>query len=127
MTRHYRWLPLAALAILAACSSATTNSTAGNSAEPAPYMESGSARLVVSNRSTLDMDVYMLRQGQRFRVGLAPAGETTQIELTRSLLAGAGTVQFLASAIRGNPGQPVLTDPVQVHSGQEIDLDVPPQ
>ena len=116
-----------AVATMAACASSTQGT--GDPADgPAPEAgEAGTLRVV--NRSSTDMDVYVVRSGQQVRVGLAPGGETTNFALTRALMTGGGQVHFEAIPTRSAPGvrTGIRTDPAVVRAGQIITLDVPPQ
>jgi uncharacterized protein YceK len=114
-----------AVGALTACAS-STQSTAGP-ADTSPAGEAGTLR--VANRSSTDMDVYVVRAGQRVRIGLAPGGETTSFALTTALMAGGGTVHFEAIPTRSAPGVStgIRSDPATPRRGQIITLDVPPQ
>ena len=119
-----------AVAAMAACASSTqgTQNTGDPADGPAPEAgEAGTLRVV--NRSSTDMDVYVVRSGQQVRVGLAPGGETTNFALTRALMTGGGQVHFEAIPTRSAPGvrTGIRTDPAVVRAGQIITLDVPPQ
>jgi hypothetical protein len=108
------------------CASNTSNSGGGTEAAPASEDDANSARFVVSNRTTQDMDIYAVRTGGPVRVGFAPASEATTFKLNPGLLAGAGGLRFQARPAQGQ-GQPVLSEPYDVHPGQEITWDIPPQ
>ena len=116
-----------AVAAMAACAS-STQSTGDPADGPAPEVgEAGTLRVV--NRSSTDMDVYVVRSGQQVRVGLAPGAETTSFALTRALMTGGGQVHFEAIPTRSAPGvrTGIRTDPAVVRAGEIITLDVPPQ
>jgi hypothetical protein len=84
-----------------------------------------SATLVVDNRSSSDMDVYVNRSGQRSRLGLAPGSRSTRFTLSPALMTGPGEFRFEAVPITGGRGS--ATEPVHVQAGETITLDVPPQ
>lgn len=116
---------LLALAGPSACAASTTSD------EPAaagPMPEGATARLDVSNRSSVDMDIFLVRSGQRAPIGLAPASDRTTFTLSRSMLAG-GSVYFEAVPRGSSAGarQPVRSDPVTIGPGQIATFDVPPQ
>jgi hypothetical protein len=117
------WLPLV-LAATAAC--------AGNTADTRTGTETGGdddrqARLVVENRSSVDMDISARRHGvPPTPVGFAPANETTTFRLAPGLLAGAGTIHFEASPVR-RQGEAVVSDPFNIGPGEEITWSIPPQ
>ena len=109
------------------CASNTSNSGGGTEAAPASEDDANSPRLVVSNRASLDMDIYAVRSGGSARVGFAPASETTTFKLTAGLLAGTGgVIRFEARPAR-RAGQAVLSEPYAVAPGTEITWDIPPQ
>ena len=116
-----------AAATIAGCAPSTQGT--GDAADgPAPAAgEAGTLRVV--NRSSTDMDVYVVRSGQQVRVGLAPGGETTNFALTRALMSGGGQVHFEAIPTRSAPGvrTGIRTDPAVIRAGEIITLDVPPQ
>lgn len=95
--------------------------------QPVPETKEVAGNLKVVNRSSQDMDIFLIRgNGQRNRLGLAPASKTTGFALTPAQVAGVGPVNFQAVPIlRG--GQSVSSDQVVVTPTQEIRLDIPPQ
>ena len=116
-----------AVAAMAACAPSTQGS--GNPADgPAPEA-SDAGTLRVSNRSSTDMDVYVVRSSQRVRIGLAPGGETTSFALTTALMTGGGVVHFEAVPTRSAPGvrTAIRSDPGTVRGGEIVTLDIPPQ
>ncbi len=116
-----------ATATMAACASSTQGT--GETADgPAPEAsDAGTLRVV--NRSSTDMDIYVVRSGQQVRIGLAPGGETTSFALTTALMTGGGVVHFEAVPTRSAPGvrTAIRSDPATVRGGQIVTLDVPPQ
>ena len=113
---------LLALAILAGgCAANPTAAPAGAGAEP----RDRGATLIVENRASADMDVYVNRNGQRSRLGLAPGSRTTRFTLSPALTTGPGEFRFEAVPITGGRGS--ATEPVTVRAGESITLDVPPQ
>jgi hypothetical protein len=89
--------------------------------EPAPRSETA---VRVVNQSYLDMNVYVVRGGQRLRIGTV-TGLTTQIFILRPDMIGpALDVQFEVHPIggRGNPRSERIT----AHPGDVIELTIPP-
>ena len=116
---RFRRIPsLAVLLLLPAigCAHPQAGATAGPAAVP---------RLVVNNRSSSDMDVYLVRQGQRIRLGLAAGDTTTRFSLPVNEAVGAGLVSFLAVPINGG-GETSSSEPTNLSPGAEITLDIPP-
>lgn len=114
-TSSIRRTALLAGALVACASSSQTSS------QPAPADQ---PELQVVNRSINDMDVYIIRSGQRIRLGLAPNGKTTRFSLSPSLTIGAGNVVFEAVPLVG--GQSVSTDPTPLPPKASVTLDIPP-
>lgn len=100
------------------------------SAPPPPAVDAvpeAAGTLEVVNRSSLDMDIFLVRTGgQRNRLGLAPSSRTTRFALTPAQVAGVGPVTFDAvPLLRG--GRTVSSDQVNVTPKDVITLDIPPQ
>jgi hypothetical protein len=95
--------------------------------QPAPVTKEIAGNLQVINRSSQDMDIFLVRgNGQRTRLGLAPSSKTTMFALTPAQVAGVGPVTFEAVPIlRG--GQAIASDQVNVTPNEAITLDIPPQ
>ncbi len=95
--------------------------------QPAPAVRAVAGNLEVINRSSQDMDIFLVRgTGQRNRLGLAPASKTTRFSLTPAQVAGVGPVSFEAVPIlRG--GRAISSDQVNVIPTETITLDIPPQ
>jgi hypothetical protein len=90
-------------------------------APPNPRAE---VAVTVDNQNFLDMDVFIIRGGQRLRLGMVP-GISSRILMVRPELIGYGTeVQFEVHPIggRGNP----ITETISVRPGDVIRLTIPP-
>jgi hypothetical protein len=108
------------LAVTAGCAGKTAETGTGGGGDR-------QARLVVENRSSLDMDISARRHGlPPTPVGFAPANETTTFRLAAGLLAGSGTIHFEAVPVR-RQGEAVVSDPFNVGPGEEITWSIPPQ
>ena len=80
--------------------------------------------MTVDNQNFLDMDVFIIRSGQRLRLGMVP-GLSSRMLMVRPELIGYGTeVQFELHPIggRGNP----LSETISVRPGDVIHLTIPP-
>jgi hypothetical protein len=110
---------LAVAGSLGACATSTSGTTEST------VVPKNSALLTVTNRSNYDMDVYLVRSGQRIRLGLAPGSQSTRYELKPAQFIGFGQIQFLALPIVS--GSAVSTELLDVKAGDRIDLDIPPQ
>ena len=104
--------------LLAACGSRAGGTPSGASPDP-------TTQLAVVNRSSSDMDIYMVRSGQRVRLGLAPANVTTQFVLTPGQVAGVGLVHFQGVPLLGL-ARPIGSEPVMLRAGDVVTLNIPP-
>ena len=80
--------------------------------------------LTVDNQNFLDMNVFIIRGGQRIRLGTVP-GLTSRILMVRPELIGYGTdVQFELHPIggRSNP----ISETISVRPGDVVHLTIPP-
>jgi hypothetical protein len=90
----------------------------------APLNPRAELAVTVDNQNFLDMDVFIIRGGQRLRLGMVP-GISSRILMVRPELIGYGTeVQFEVHPIggRGNP----ITETISVRPGDVIRLTIPP-
>jgi hypothetical protein len=99
--------------------------TASCASNPSPN-EAAGATVVVDNRASLIMDIYVRRREQPpIRLGFAPADQQTRFAISPALVAGAGLFRFEA---RPSPaGQPTFSDPLSVRPGDELTWVVPAQ
>lgn len=79
----------------------------------------------VDNRAFLDANVYVLRSGQRIRLGTATGSTTTTFMIPRSLLTSATRLSFLMDFV-GSPRNPI-SEEITVLPGDTVMLIVPPQ
>ncbi len=90
----------------------------------APLNPRAEVAVTVENQNFLDMDVFLVRSGQRIRLGMVP-GLTTRILMVRPELVGYGSeLQFEVHPIgaRRNP----ISETMTVHPGDVIHLTIPP-
>jgi hypothetical protein len=80
------------------------------------------ATLKVENLNWSDMNVYVLQNGARTRLGTVTSMNTTVFRLPAHVLASTANVRLLLDPIGSS--EMYLTDPVQVRSGQQIALNV---
>jgi hypothetical protein len=113
-----RFLPLLLL-FSVACSSSNSPSTA-------PEPNSGDQpRALIENRSSIDMDIYLLRSGQSIRLGFLAGGEKTTFPLPATVTAGSTAITFEARPVRRS-GRAVKSEPFQL-GNEEIKWSIPPQ
>jgi hypothetical protein len=82
------------------------------------------ATLFVDNQAFLDVNVYVLRSGQRTRLGTVTALTTRTFVLRRTMVGTGVSVRFQADFI-GSSRAPV-SEEVVVWEGDEIELRIPP-
>jgi len=80
--------------------------------------------LRVENHNFLDMNVYVLRGGQRIRLGMVP-GLSTQVFTIPAYIVRSSPLQFELHPIGGldNP----RTETISVQLGDEVRLTIPPR
>lgn len=110
------------LSLMTMLGAACAPNHAGTGAAPTTDMV---GRLEVINRSSSDMDIYLVRGGQRARIGLAPTGETTRFAVTSAEAVGVGLVRFEAVPRLGG-GRPISSEPTTLRPDDVITLDIPP-
>lgn len=108
---------LAALLVVAGC-----RSTGG---ARAPAGQRSEAFVRVENRSMLDMTIYVLRGGERRRLGLVNALSTQVLPIPSVLIDGSGVLRFLADPIGGN--RTPVSEEIFVRDGDVVQLIIPPQ
>ncbi|ARA92543.1 hypothetical protein AWN76_004725 [Rhodothermaceae bacterium RA] len=80
--------------------------------------------LEVENRNFLDMNLYVLRAGQRVRLGRIGGGERRAFTIPDYVVRGSSDLQFLADPV-GSARTPV-TMPLAVTPGDRVRLIIPP-
>ena len=80
--------------------------------------------LRVQNQNFLDMNVYVLRGGQRIRLGTVP-GLSTEVFTIPAYIVRSSPLQFEAHPIGGlaNP----RSETISVQPGEEIQITIPPR
>jgi hypothetical protein len=120
MRQHLKALSVLCLATLGGCAANSTSSSPSGNQGPVD-----NAAVIVINRSNWDMDVYLVRGGQRSRIGLAPAGKTTRYSLTPAQYVGGGPIRIVAQPLVS--GSAVSSEPLTLNRGEAVTLDIPPQ
>jgi hypothetical protein len=80
--------------------------------------------LRVENDNFSDMRIYVWRNSQRIRVGVANAKSVTTIPLNRTLVVGIQTLRVEADPIGGRSSS--VSEQITVTEGEEIVLRIPP-
>ena len=109
---------LAACTLLAGCRSG------GAKAEDEQGPVQLRTTLTVENRSFLDMNVFVLRGGQRVRLGMAGGNRKSQFVIPPNLIFGATQLRFIADPIGAN--RLPVSDDISVTEGDDVQLIIPP-
>jgi hypothetical protein len=80
--------------------------------------------LRVENDNTSDMKVYLVRSGQRMRIGTANALGVTVLKLPRTVINGVTQLRFLIVPIGGNRAE--ISEEITANPGEEIVLRILP-
>lgn len=107
------------LLALPACSS-SKNAEAG----ARPTAERARTSVRVENRSFLDHNVFVLRGGQRIRLGTVTGNSSQTFTIPSNLIFGISSLQFLVDPIGGSR-QPISNE-IRVSEGDEVQLVIPP-
>jgi hypothetical protein len=99
-----------------ACSSLGRGS--GNTAQNQPTV------VQVDNQGFLDMDVYVVRSGQRIRLGTATGNSKTNLTIPASLISGLTPLRFVADPIGGRRAS--VSQEITVAPGDTVVLTIPP-
>ena len=118
--RRARRAPLAALVAVAAWFSAAACVGTGKNA-PTP-IERTTVR--VENRGFLDRNIFVVRSGQRIRLGTVSGNSTAVLTIPPGIVATVTSLAFIADPI-GAPRPPV-TQEITVNPGDQVVLMIPP-
>lgn len=99
---------------LAACGGAATSGT------PEPE---GQTTLVVENQSTLQVTVYVLRDAQRQRLGIAESLSTTRLRIPDNIVFGVTSLRFEVDPL-GSRRSPI-SEHIAVAPGEEVTIRIP--
>ena len=103
-------LLLAIAATISGCSKARKNTTA-----PLPPLP---ASLRVESHHWLDVVIYAVHDGQRTRLGMAPATKTTGFTIPASMLGQVATIQLIADPVGARGG--IASDRIAVRPGTRL-------
>ena len=109
-----RYIALLAFLVVAAC---------GPARRQAQGPEPAQTTVRVENRNFLDMNVFVLRSGQRVRLGMVPGTSTRVLVIPQSLIFGSTSLRFLAdpSGSRQTP----ISDDIMVRAGDQVTMVIP--
>jgi hypothetical protein len=88
-----------------------------------PRGADGSASVEVDNQAFLDVNVYVVRSGQRIRLGTVTGHSTRVFAVPRNLVGTGATVRFLADFI-GSDRTPISEEMV-IWPGDRVGLIIP--
>jgi hypothetical protein len=78
----------------------------------------------VQNEDFNDMTVYVLVNGSRTRLGIAPGNKTTVLTIPEYLLNGVPVMRFVADPIGGN--RTPVSEEVNVNPGDQLEMVIRP-
>jgi hypothetical protein len=113
---------IAVLAAIAVCCACARQPKEGDDDSYVPRAET---MLRVENQDFLDMNVYVVRSGQRIRLGSAPGLSTRVLSIPASLVGGGAELRFLVDPVGSN--RTPISQEIFVQPGDVIDLIIPPQ
>lgn len=119
LSRGWTFLLISASLAFAACGGKPPEN------QPEPSANEGTTIEVV-NHSSSDMDIYLVRIGERVRIGTAIANVTTKFNLLPAQTAGVGLVTFVARPVIGGLARTISSEPTVLRAGDTITLDIPP-
>lgn len=117
--RLRRGLWLVAMGFLALAGACATKQNPDEPVEPTPP-----TRLRVENQAFLDMTIYVYRNSQRVRLGIANGNSTTRMTIPPNLIFGATPLRFQADPIGSNRAS--MSQEITVSPGDEVTLTIPP-
>ena len=98
--------------LLAACSSTRE-----------PTSEQGGAMVQVNNRNWLSMEIYVVGQSQRVRLGRVGSGKSKEFAIPAHLLSGATPLRFVMES--SGAQRDVLSESFIVTPGEDLILVIP--
>jgi hypothetical protein len=78
----------------------------------------------VDNQGFQDMDVYAVRSGQRWRLGVATGTGKTKLIIPRTLISGLTPLRFVADPIGGRRAS--VSQEITVEPGDTVVMTIPP-
>ena len=106
---------LALVATLVASGCATGYETA----QPNNYIDEGPTTIMVSNHNWSDMNIYLVLNGTRRRLGTVTSQSTEEFPIPAYALASSQRIYLLADPIGST--QTFLSEPIQLNPGQRAE------
>ena len=88
-------------------------------------VEAPRTTLRVENQGFSDMTIYVIRSGQRVRLGTVTGNSTAVLTIPANLVFGATALRFLADPIGSN--RTPVSDEITVQPGDQVGLVIPPR
>lgn len=114
MQSAVRYVALFAVLLVAAC---------GAASRQAQGPETPQTTVRVENRNFLDMNVFVVRSGQRIRLGMVPGNSTRVLTIPQTLIFGSTPLRFLADPIGSR--QTPISDDIMVRAGDQVTMIIP--
>ena len=115
-------MPYARLLTLAAVLAVLSLAGCGSTREAD---EAGGAQVEVINRNYVSMEIYVVGQSRRVRLGRVASGKTQRFTIPVSLLSGATPLRFVMEP--SGPERDILSEEFVVVPGEEVILVIPNQ
>ena len=91
---------------------------------PEPRDPQAETTLEVENRNFSDMNIFLLRSGQRIRLGTVTGLTTRTLVIPTNLVTFGTPLRFVADQIGGNREQ--VSQEITVQPGDQVELVIPP-
>ena len=111
-TSFYTIIVLLSASLLAACGSTREQSSTKDGTP-----------VQVTNRNWLSMEIYVVGQSQRVRLGRVRTGQTKRFMIPNHLLSGATPLRFVMESSGAQPD--ILSEDFVVTPGEEVILVIP--
>ena len=116
MSSFRRFIPCLVLALALGCRS--------GGASPNTEGTSTTTTIDIENQDFNDMTVYVLVNGARTRLGIAPGHQTTVLTIPRYLITGTAYLRFFADPIGGN--RTPVSEEIDVSTGDALVMIINP-
>jgi hypothetical protein len=91
---------------------------------PVPVNPNAEVAVTVDNQNFADMNVYLVHNGQRVRLGMVPGLSTSILMVRPELIGLSSEVQFVVHPIGGRGND--YSERMTVHPGDVIQVTIPP-
>ena len=122
--RHALSRPAASLAAAVVVFLAVVGCRSNREGAPPPEPRAESY-VRVENRNMLDMTVYVVRGGERRRLGLVNALSSQMLAIPSVVIDGSGVIRFPADPVGAN--RTPVSEEIVVRHGDVVQLIIPPQ